>query len=41
MEREREENVIILVVIVVEVAFLFYEALRNAFSIVLNCTMTD
>jgi hypothetical protein len=42
MEREREENIIILIVtVIVDVAFLVYEAVSNAFYIVLTCTMTD
>lgn len=39
MEREREENIIILVVTVD--VLLVYEAVSNAFYIVLTCTMTD
>lgn len=42
MEREREENIIILVVtVVVDVVFLLYEAVGNAFYMVLTCTTTD
>jgi hypothetical protein len=38
---EREEKIIILVIVLVDVAFLVYEAVSNAFNIVLTCTMTD
>jgi hypothetical protein len=42
LEREREKNIIILVVTaIVDVALLVYEAVSNAFYIVLTCTMTD
>jgi len=39
---EREKKILILVVtVIVDVAFLVYGAVSNAFCIVLTCTMTD
>jgi hypothetical protein len=41
MEREREEKIILVVTVIVDVAFLVYEAVSNAFCMMLTCTMTD
>jgi hypothetical protein len=39
--KEKEKEIISVVTVNFDVAFLFYEAVSNAFYIVLTCTMTD